>query len=169
MKRMILVAIILLSFISVSQSVYALDPGEDTLDVTSKRYFYKDPVVAFRLALFPGFLIHGRGTIYAGRRTEGAILMATEAISVICILFGVLEKSQPETFRKLPGNNDSLAVTESSGRRMITYGAIGFAFTWVVDMVYSPHAAARYNAEHNLRPAFEWQSERMRLGIATKF
>ncbi len=169
MRKLLFAVLVFYSMISIHQPALALDPGEDTLDVTLSRHFYKDPVVAFRLALFPGFLLHGRGTIYAGRRTEGAILMTGEALSVLCMFIGVWEKEKPEFFRKVPGNNDSIAVTESSGRRMIVYGAIGFAFTWAIDMAYAPHAAERYNAEHNLSPAFEWDAERMRLGVKTSF
>ena len=169
MRKTLLVVLVFCSMISIHQPALALDPGEDTLDVTVNRRFYKDPVVAFRLALFPGFLLHGRGTIYAGRRTEGAILMAGEAISVLAMGLGVWQKAKPETFRKMPGNKDSITVTENTGRKLITYGAIVFGFTWIVDMVYSPHAAKRYNAEHNLRPAFDWDAEEMRLGLSTSF
>ena len=168
-RRLLSALSVVIISISVNSSAFALDPSEDTLDLTITKHFYKDPVVAFRLALFPGFLLHGRGLTYAGDRVQGAVLMAGEAISVLVMGLGILEKESPESFRKFPGNKDDAKIAESSGRRMLAYGAVGFAITWVADMAASPWAAARYNAEHNLEPSWEWRPEGMRLGMTRAF
>lgn len=130
----------------------AQSASSSLFDLTTSPRIYKDPVVAFKLAFFPGFFIHGRGHIYAQQKTLATALMTVEVISLMAIGLGFWQNNKPNDFADFPGNSGSAVQAQAHGKKLITYGSLIFALGWIVDMAHAPAAADRYNTLYDLKP-----------------
>lgn len=145
----ILTALIL--FVPCSQAL-GQSASSSLFDLTTSPRSYKDPVVAFKMAFFPGFFIHGRGHIYAQQKTLATALMTVEVISLMAIGLGFWENNKPNDFANFPGNGGSAVQAQDHGKKLITYGSLIFVLGWIVDMAHAPAAADRYNTLYDLKP-----------------
>lgn len=97
-----------------------------------KRLGYKDPYTAFFLALGPGFIVHGIGHHYAGRKKTSNVLFITSVLSLVGMtglaLGGGIGVNPPES--------DIVFFKEC---------LFIFLGTWIYDMVASPIVCSRDN------------------------
>ncbi len=139
-----------------------------SLESSRGTHFYKDPTKALMVAVFPGFLIHGYGHLYAKDHLTGTALLGGEILSLAAIGMGAMMKSDPEQYQGgiFGTAND---VVERTGRRMIIYGGIGFAVTWFADILHAPTAAKDYNDRWNLSPVASLNNGVPTLALACRF
>jgi len=98
----------------------------------------KSPFAALALAIIPGCIVHGSGYFYAGNKTVGGMLVTTELVSlasfgaglVLAVLSGVGEIASLGQ-ADLEGNAQTAGI-------LMTAGVIGFAGSWLFDIIGSP-------------------------------
>lgn len=139
-----------------------------SLESSRSTHFYKDPTKALMLAVFPGFLVHGYGHLYAKDKLTGTALLGGEILSLTAIGMGAIMKADPEQYQGgIFGNNN--ATVDNTARRMIIYGGVGFAVTWFADILHAPTAAKDYNDRWNLTPVASFQGSTPVLAFAVRF
>lgn len=126
--------------------------SSELFDLTTTPHSYKDPVTAFKLALFPGFFIHGRGHLYARQKVFATALMTSEVLALMAMGLGFWQNNKPNDFADFPGNGGDPAQAQAHGKKLMTYGSLIFVLGWIVDMAHGPIAADRYNTVYDLRP-----------------
>jgi hypothetical protein len=138
-----------------------------SLESTRQTHFYKDPTHAFMVAFFPGFLVHGYGHFYAKDKMVGTALLGGEILSLSSMVVGALMQDDPEHFTGgIFGGNRNVNTT---GRRMVIFGGVGFAVTWFADMLHAPTAAKDYNDRYDLKPAASLDKGYPTLALAYRF
>jgi len=132
------------STISSTFAEYAANPPtpqvQDSTRVhTSDSLKLKNPNLALAYAVIPGFIVHGAGHFYAGRRTTGIVLLASELVGCTFFTVGALDQAVSQ----LEGAHSSDGV---SGEGLVVIGAILFVGSWTYDIIGAPLAVQKYNA-----------------------
>jgi hypothetical protein len=100
----------------------------------------RDGSVAFKRALWPGFLLHGSGFRYAGDNETFVSLAGGELFGVVIAGFGLSELQSTTDDGEHRGTSLGLAVG----------GGSIFALTWLYDLAFAPGAARDFNAAKGL-------------------
>lgn len=128
------------NFTKLSQEYEIAKKTEDTYYPVEQKK--KSPLVAFFIALIPGFVIHGLGYTYAGNKKAAVTLGSIELLSIVSfgagmvlIAVGSITEAVTIGFADTEGNFN-LAGT------LVIGGIAGFIGTWVIDVIGSPIYAA---------------------------
>jgi TM2 domain-containing membrane protein YozV len=98
----------------------------------------KNPNLALAYAVIPGFIVHGAGHFYAGRRTTGIVLLACEVVGCTFFTVGALDQAVSHLEDAHPSDG-------ASGEGLIVIGTILFVGSWTYDMIGAPLAVQKYN------------------------
>lgn len=121
-----------LGFLSEQQTEYSVKPQPfDSLKL-------KSPNLALTYAVIPGFIVHGAGHFYAGRRTTGIVLLACEVVGCTFFTVGALDQAVSHLEDAHPSDG-------ASGEGLIVIGTILFVGSWTYDMIGAPLAVQKYN------------------------
>ena len=129
------------------------ETGRDP-EVTSRAT--RSPVLATILAVFPGFFVHGLGTIYAGNTSRGSELLQEEGLGVIGLgvgaglgALGYYENGQADKSRDAVRVYHRFGeVTSFLGAGLAgTFGLVWFFDSWIRDIM----EASGHADEHNRR------------------
>jgi hypothetical protein len=119
------------------------------------KYHPKKPGIAFALAFFPGFFVHGLGHYYIGDKGAGITLTFVELLSFL-ILPGQLWPSEDDAGKKYS--------------KLIGPGTILFFGSWGYDFIASPIKAEKINDNRMLSlmvlPSIKHNTPSIRLYIS---
>ena len=126
----------------------------------------KDPLLGTIVAIGPGLLAHGFGHFYAEDYRMGLMLLGGEVISLFFMGVGWYQMSNANDLTDIGGNPDEVY---RGGMLSMIGGLIGFAVTYLADVVMAGRAAEQYNIEHNLEFKIQQESGIYTPGIMLSY
>lgn len=97
----------------------------------------KSPEVALLLAVFPGFIVHGAGHLYAKKPLTSVLLFGMGTIGGVMVISGSIRLGFAKGFSK-SGNETASAI-------VLVSGGILFFGSWIYDIVRAPKIIEEHN------------------------
>jgi hypothetical protein len=98
-------------------------------------------------SLFPGFMVHGCGHMYAGEHGTGFLLFGIETVGAMMMLFSGLSTTIDYTSDNDPPPMNCGLGNNYQNESIFIAGAVMFFGSWIYDIIGTPFAVKKFNRQ----------------------